>query len=137
FQDRIVEPSGRADCQRPHALALARGKACFTQAEQTTIEPHPTRDGVVVSRVEAGRYGKKSRRCWHQSVSVSRSCSAICWTECRRILCEAKAEANPDIHDGVPAPPECIIIPPKQCVHGSSDPLVAMVSRPRTSVAAQ
>jgi hypothetical protein len=30
FQDRIVEPSGRADCQRPHALAQARGKACFT-----------------------------------------------------------------------------------------------------------
>jgi hypothetical protein len=36
-----------------------------------------------------------------------------------------------------PAPPECIIIPPKQCVQGSWDPLVAMVSRQRISVAAQ
>jgi len=52
-------------------------------------------------------------------------------------LFEAKVGANPDIHDGVPAPPECIIIPPKQCVQGSWDPLVAMVSRQRTSVAAQ
>ena len=51
-----------------------------------------------------------------QNVGVDRV-----FAECRRILFEAKASKPiPDIHDGVPAPPVCIIIQPKQCVQGAN-----------------
>ena len=75
FQDRIVELSDRVFFNTRMHEPRRAARLASPQTEQSTIEPHPTRDGVdvvtyrcptdgdiwrsvVVDRVEAGRYEK-------------------------------------------------------------------------------